>query len=43
MNGDRIISLLSIIQRGKGAQYVKMMKEKGLYLHYQFVGQGTAS
>lgn len=43
MNGDRIISLLSIIQRGKGTQYVKMMKEKGLYLHYQFVGQGTAS
>lgn len=43
INGDKITMLLSIIQRGKGAQYIKMMKEKGLYLHYQFVGYGTAS
>ncbi len=43
MNGDRIVLMLSIIQRGKGAQYIKMMKEKGLCLHYQLVGYGTAS
>ena len=43
MNGDRITLLLSIIQRGKGVQYIKMLKEKGLYLNYQFIGSGTAS
>ena len=43
MNGDRIIMLLSIIARGKGAQYIRMLKEKGLYLNYQCVGSGTAS
>ncbi len=43
MNGDRIVMLLSIIARGKGAQYIRMLKEKGLYLNYQCVGSGTAS
>ncbi|MBO5287478.1 MAG: hypothetical protein J6B34_05075 [Clostridia bacterium] len=40
---DRIVMLLSIFQRGKGAQYLKMMKENQLVLHYQCVGSGTAS
>ena len=43
MEKNRIVMLLSIIQRGKGAQYIRMLKEKGLYLHYQCVGSGTAS
>lgn len=43
MDENRIIMLLSIIGRGKGAQYIRMLKEKGLYLNYQFVGAGTAS
>ena len=40
---ERIVMLLSIIRRGKGAQYIKMLKEQGLFLNYQFVGEGTAS
>lgn len=43
INENKIVSLLSIIGRGKGAQYIRMVKEKGLYLNYQFVGAGTAS
>ena len=43
MDENRIIMLLSIIGRGKGAQYIRMIKERGLYLNYQFVGAGTAS
>lgn len=43
MDENRIIMLLSIIKRGKGAQYIKMLKDKGLYLNYQCVGSGTAS
>lgn len=43
VNNERIVSLLSIVRRGKGAQYIRMLKEKGLYLNYQFVGAGTAS
>ena len=42
-NDERIVMLLSIIRRGKGAQYIKMLKEQGLYLNYQCVGEGTAS
>ncbi len=42
-DGERIVSLLSIIGRGKGAQYIRSLKERGLYLNYQFVGSGTAS
>ena len=40
---ERIVMLLSIIRRGKGAQYIKMLKEQGLFLNYQSVGEGTAS
>ena len=43
MNNDRIMMLFSIIQRGKGVQYIKMLKDKGLFLNYQCVGEGTAS
>ena len=43
VNDERIVSLLSIVRRGKGAQYIRMLKERGLYLNYQFVGAGTAS
>ena len=43
VNDNRIVSLLSIVGRGKGAQYIRMLKERGLYLNYQFVGAGTAS
>ena len=43
INEERIVSLLSIVGRGKGAQYIRMIKERGLYLNYQFVGAGTAS
>jgi len=43
INDERIVSLLSIVGRGKGAQYIRMVKEKGLFLNYQFVGAGTAS
>lgn len=42
-NDDRIVMLLSIIQRGKGAKYIKMLKESCVPLHYQCVGSGTAS
>lgn len=40
---ERIMMLLSIIRRGKGNQYINMMKEHGLFLNYQCVGEGTAS
>lgn len=43
MNDNRIVMLFSITRRSKGAQYIKMLKEKGLYLNYQCVGEGTAS
>ncbi len=43
VNDERIVSLLSIVGRGKGAQYIRMVKERGLFLNYQFVGAGTAS
>jgi hypothetical protein len=43
VNDERIVSLLSIVGRGKGAQYIRTVKDKGLYLNYQFVGAGTAS
>ena len=42
-NDERIMALLSIVGRGKGVQYIKMVKSEGLYLNYQFVGSGTAS
>lgn len=43
VNSERMVSLLSIVGRGRGAQYIRMLKEKGLFLNYQFVGAGTAS
>lgn len=39
---SRIVMLLSIIRRGKGAQYIKMLQENDVVLHYQCVGEGTA-
>ena len=39
---SRIVMLLSIIRRGKGAQYIKKLQEDDVVLHFQFVGEGTA-
>ena len=41
-NDSRIVMLLSIIRRGKGGAYIKMLKENDVVLHYQCVGEGTA-
>ena len=41
-NDSRIVMLLSIIKRGKSGQYLKMLKENDVILHYQCVGDGTA-
>ena len=40
---NRIVMLLSIIQRGKGAKFIKMLMDHSVVMHYQFVGSGTAS
>ena len=42
-SSERIMMLLSIIKRGRGAQYIKMVKSHGMFLNYQCVGEGTAS
>ncbi len=42
-DSSRIVMLLSIIQRGKGGQYIKTLEENGVVLHYQCIGEGTAS
>ena len=39
---SRIVMLLSIIKRGKSAQYLKALQENDIVLHYQCVGKGTA-
>ena len=39
---SRIVMLLSIIKRGKSAQYIKKLQENDVILHYQCVGKGTA-
>ena len=39
---SRMVMLLSIIRRGKGGQYIKMLKENDVVLHFQCVGEGTA-
>lgn len=39
---SRIVMLLSIIRRGKSGQYIKMLNENDVILHYQCVGEGTA-
>ena len=39
---SRIVMLLSIIRRGKGAQYLKKLQEDDVVLHFQCVGEGTA-
>lgn len=39
---SRIVMLLSIIRRGKSGQYIKMLSENDVVLHYQCVGDGTA-
>ncbi len=41
-NDSRIVMLLSIIRRGKSGQYLKMLAENDVVLHYQCVGEGTA-
>ena len=41
-NNSRIVMLLSIIRRGKGGAYIKMLQENDVALHYQCVGEGTA-
>ncbi len=41
-NDSRIVMLLSIIKRGKSGQYLKMLQENDVVLHYQAVGDGTA-
>lgn len=40
---EKIVMLLSIIKRGKGTQYIKMLKNHNMVLHYQCIGAGTAS
>ena len=42
-NDSRIVMLLSIIQRGKGGAYIKMLQDMQVNVHYQGVGSGTAS
>lgn len=42
-NDSRIVMLLSIIQRSKGAQFINWLKERGVPLQYQTTGSGTAS
>lgn len=42
-NDSRIVMLLSIIQRGKGSAYIKMLQDMQVYVHYQGIGSGTAS
>lgn len=39
---SRIVMILSIIKRGKSGQYIKMLNENDVILHYQCVGDGTA-
>lgn len=39
---SRMVMLLSIIRRGKGGQYIKMLQEHDVVLHFQGVGEGTA-
>ncbi len=40
---DKIVALFSIIQRGKGAQFIKTLEARNVIMHFQFVGAGTAS
>lgn len=40
---ERIMMIVSIIERGKAKPYIEMLKQKGIGLHMQCVGQGTAS
>ncbi len=40
---DKIVALFSIIQRGKGAQFIKRLEARNVIMHFQFVGAGTAS
>ena len=42
-NDSRIVMLLSIIQRGKGGAYIKMLQDMQVQVHYQGIGSGTAS
>lgn len=39
---ERIVMILSILSRGKGKRYMKMLDERGIKLHFQTVGFGTA-
>ena len=41
-NDSRMVMLLAIIRRGKGAQYIKALEEDDVVLHFQCVGDGTA-
>ena len=41
-NDSRMVMLLAIIKRGKGAQYIKALKDDDVVLHFQCVGDGTA-
>ena len=41
-NDSRMVMLLAIIKRGKGAQYIKALEEDDVVLHFQCVGDGTA-
>ncbi|MBO5090902.1 MAG: hypothetical protein J6K52_00395 [Clostridia bacterium] len=40
---DKIVALFSIIQRGKGAQFIKTLEARNVIMHFQFIGAGTAS
>ena len=39
---DRILMMISIINRGKGKKYIEMLNEKNIRLHFQCAGSGTA-
>ncbi|MBQ9079556.1 MAG: hypothetical protein IJY27_00615 [Clostridia bacterium] len=39
---DRILLLISIIERGKSKSFIEMMKKKNITFHLQTVGHGTA-
>lgn len=39
---EKVKVILSIVSRGHGQSMIERLQKKGIPLHYQFVGQGTA-
>lgn len=42
MKEKRMMLLFSIVQPDKGAKLIKTLKEKGIHIHFQCIGCGTA-